>query len=963
MESSGPDQQASRESDAFFRSIIDSSPDCIKVLDLEGKLLSMHSGQELLGIEDIRPFLNTSWIEFWEAEHRQAAQAAVASAAAGKAARFVGFFRTFRGEPKWWDVAVSPIPGADGKPARLLCVSRDVTQRTQAELNLRFLSSVSHDLVESTSVDAMMQTIGAKMAAHLQLSLCAFAEINQTAEQVVINHDWHREGMPSLVGVHRLADFVGDEFVKLARAGDVIVVRDALTDSHTDAEKFAALNIASFLCVPLIRDGQWRFALCLYKSVPYDWRQDEIEMTRELTARIWTRMERLRAEAALRQSEERFRVLVTACSDVVYRMSPDWREMRQLHGQNFIADTAAPNDNWLHKYIHPDDQPHVMAVINEAIRTKSLFEMEHQVRLADGSLGWTFSHAVPVLDATGEIVEWFGAARDVTEYKRAEHALRESEERYRNLFDSMDEGYCVIEMLFDERDTPLDWRFLEVNPAFAVLTGIHDAVGKRMRELAPDHEAYWFETYGKVALTGEAVRFVNQSKVLDGRWFDLYAFKVGGPEGRKVAVLFTNISERKRAEANLIAALAAAEQANRAKSDFLSSMSHELRSPLNTVLGFAQLLNSGNPAPTPPQQESVDQILKSGWYLLELINEILDLTLIESGHLSLAIEPVSLAEVLSDCCAMVELQAQQSGIQLTFPRLDDACLLRADRTRLKQVFINLLSNAIKYNRPGGTVRVSCAAQAHSRMRISVEDSGAGLTPDQLDQLFQPFERLGQESGVIEGTGIGLVVSKRLVETMGGQIGARSTVGLGSVFWVDLVATVALRPLPSQTAEPSTPATPAVGGPAPALAPFGARRSTVLCVEDDPANLVLMQRILARRTDVRLLLASDAVHGLEVARATQPDVVLMDINLPGIGGLEAMKLLSEDAATAHIPVIAVSANAMPLDVEGGLEKGFFRYLTKPIKIELMMEALDAALQLPRAEPSHASRSETPKAETS
>ena len=417
-----------------------------------------------------------------------------------------------------------------------------------------------------------------------------------------------------------------------------------------------------------------------------------------------------------------------------------------------------------------------------------------------------------------------------------------------------------------------------------------------------------------------------------------------------------------RAEADAVAALAAAEQANRAKSNFLSSMSHELRSPLNTVLGFAQLLNSGTPAPTPPQQESVDHILKSGWYLLELINEILDLALIESGHLSLTLEPVSLAEVLSDCQAMVELQAQQRGIRLTFPRLDDTCRVRVDRTRAKQVVINLLSNAIKYNRPGGTVHVSCAAQAENRLRISVEDSGRGLSADQLDHLFQPFERLGQEAGVIEGTGIGLVVSKRLVESMGGQIGASSTVGVGSLFWVDLVTDEALQRLPLETAASVTPAPPAVGGPTPNQTAHAARRRTVLCVEDDPANLMLMQRILARRTDLRLLVVTDASHAVDVARVTQPDVVLMDINLPGISGLQAMKLLSDDAATAPIPVIAVSANAMPLDVESGLQMGFFRYLTKPLKIEQMMEALDAALRLPRTDPTRAPRSHTSKAET-
>ncbi len=214
-------------------------------------------------------------------------------------------------------------------------------------------------------------------------------------------------------------------------------------------------------------------------------------------------------------------------------------------------------------------------------------------------------------------------------------------------------------------------------------------------------------------------------------------------------------------------------------------MSHELRTPLNAILGFAQLMESDSPPPTPSQKASIDQILKAGWYLLELINEILDLAIIESGKLSLSLEPVSLVEVMLECQAMIEPQAQKRGIQMTFPQFDIPWFVNADRTRVKQVLINLLSNAIKYNREQGTVEVKCAASTPERIRISVKDTGAGLPPEKLAQLFQPFNRLGQEGSAEEGTGIGLVVSKRLVELMGGVIGVESTVGVGSVFWIEL----------------------------------------------------------------------------------------------------------------------------------------------------------------------------------
>jgi signal transduction histidine kinase/ActR/RegA family two-component response regulator len=384
---------------------------------------------------------------------------------------------------------------------------------------------------------------------------------------------------------------------------------------------------------------------------------------------------------------------------------------------------------------------------------------------------------------------------------------------------------------------------------------------------------------------------------------------------------------------DLQVAISAAESANLAKSDFLSSMSHELRSPLNAILGFAQLLDSGPPPPTSGQKDCVDQILHAGWYLLELINEILDLALIESGKLSISTEPMALAEVLADCQAMVEPLAGKSGIVVGFAVPPQPLFVRADRTRAKQIFINLLSNAIKYNRIGGSVDVVCAAHGDNRIRVTVRDTGQGLAPDKLALLFQPFNRLGQESGIEEGTGIGLVVSKRLVELMGGAIGANSRVGVGSEFWVDLPGCAA----PESAAHAALPAATEMAEPDGAQA-----QATVLCVEDNPANLLLVARLLARRPDLRLISAKDGRAGVELARSAQPDLVLMDINLPGISGLTALRMLQADTRTAHIPVLALSANAMPHDIEKGLAAGFFRYLTKPIRLDEFMQALDAAL---------------------
>jgi PAS domain S-box-containing protein len=417
-----------------------------------------------------------------------------------------------------------------------------------------------------------------------------------------------------------------------------------------------------------------------------------------------------------------------------------------------------------------------------------------------------------------------------------------------------------------------------------------------------------------------------------------------------VLAVARDVTERKRSEqalretnVELESAKSAAEQANLAKSDFLSSMSHELRSPLNAILGFAQLINSDSPPPTPSQMANIDQILQAGWHLLKLINEILDLSVIESGKVSLSMESVSLTEVMSECQAMMEPQAQQLGIGMTFPRFDNPFFVSADRTRLKQIVINLLSNAIKYNKEQGTVVVDCATSTPGLTRISVKDTGAGLGPEKLAQLFQPFNRLGQEAGGVAGTGIGLVVTKRLAELMGGALGVESTAGEGSVFWCELISCAA----PQLEAESGAAAI--LDGPPVAT---GARRHTLLYVEDNQANMKLVEQLIARRPDLQLLTAVNGTLGIEIARSAQPTVILMDINLPGISGVEALKVLRVDPSTAHIPVVALSANAMPRDIEKGLQAGFFRYLTKPIKINEFMHTLDTALEFARQEAGHA-----------
>ena len=530
-------------------------------------------------------------------------------------------------------------------------------------------------------------------------------------------------------------------------------------------------------------------------------------------------------------------------------------------------------------------------------------------------------HRIPLPNGKQGVVCYF---QDISQRIIAQGSIVESENRYRTLFNCMDQGYCVVQIIFDVQHKPVDYRFLEVNPPFEVQSGLVDATGKTILELIPDFNPELIATYGQVALTGEPFRFEHEVKELN-RWFDIYAFKIKNAENNKVAILFSNITERKLEQealrqseerfrilfelgpvamytvdaagtiqefnrnavnlwgreplrgdpgeaycctykiylpnssqmphaqnavadvlegrvsaaidveavlerldgsrvnvvANVVPLLnengdiigamncmmdvtyrrnieetlisnivelqiakLVAEKANLAKSEFLSNMSHELRTPLNSILGFAQLLESSKAPLNDSQSSSVKQIVKAGWYLLELINEILDLAQIESGKQAILLEAISIGDVMHDCAAMIEPMAIKYQISITFNPLADDIFLYADKVRLKQIMTNLLSNAIKYNKQGGTVIVDYTLSQHV-MRISVNDTGSGLSTEHLAQLFQPFNRLGRQANLEEGTGIGLIVCKRLIELMHGKIGVQSTVDVGSKFWIEL----------------------------------------------------------------------------------------------------------------------------------------------------------------------------------
>ena len=379
------------------------------------------------------------------------------------------------------------------------------------------------------------------------------------------------------------------------------------------------------------------------------------------------------------------------------------------------------------------------------------------------------------------------------------------------------------------------------------------------------------------------------------------------------------IGERRRAEEE-------ADRANRAKSEFLSRMSHELRTPLNAILGFAQLMQIGQL--TEPQGESVEHILQGGRHLLALINEVLELSRIEAGRLRLLLEPVPVAETVRSALALVRPLVTDRAVRLEASLPDDDQHVEADRQRLQQVLLNLLSNAVKYNRPSGTVHVTCVPVGARRLQIRVADSGIGMTQEQMGRLFTPFERLGAEETGVEGTGLGLTLSKHLVEAMGGSMDVESHIGVGSVFSVEFARVTAPVASASVAASASPESRPARTGAA-----------SVLYVEDNAPNLLLLERALAHRPQLRLLAAARGHLGLDLAREHRPDLILLDLHLPDLPGADVRGQLRADAATRDIPVVVVTADATPGQIDGLLAAGARAYLTKPLDISRLLALVD------------------------
>ena len=517
---------------------------------------------------------------------------------------------------------------------------------------------------------------------------------------------------------------------------------------------------------------------------------------------------------------------------------------------------------------------------------------------------------------------------EISERAITEAALRESEQRFRNIFDNTPIGVVYVD---------LKGNVLQANPRFCEMLGYSAEMLANMNVRDFAHPDEWEEESG---LAQTLLRNSSPSNsahrrfvAADGQtlWVKRSVSLLRDVQGSPQCLVgvVEDITEHLRLQ-DAERAREVAEQSNRAKSEFLSRMSHELRTPLNAMLGFAQLLelDTRNPL-TDTQRPWVAQIQSAGWHLLEMINDVLDLSRIEAGTMRLQPETLALPPLIATTRSMIEGAAEQRGIVVTQRIDEDATRVQGDATRVKQILTNLLSNAVKYNHDKGRIHIMARARGDEQVEITVTDTGLGMTTEQIDSLFQPFNRLGREHSVLEGTGIGLVISQRLAELMGGTLRVRSTAGEGSSFILTLPRALHTDTVPSGLDEPYTTSS-------------GYHRRVVHYVEDNEMNVEVMRGILSQRRQVQLEVSMTGLDALAAMRQRRPDLILLDMHLPDIEGMELLRHLKADADLADIPVVIVSADAMPAQVDAALQAGALRYLTKPVSVAALLATVDELL---------------------
>lgn len=645
------------------------------------------------------------------------------------------------------------------------------------------------------------------------------------------------------------------------------------------------------------------------------------------TAAFDTQIERRRAEAALDETSRRLARIIEAAELGIWswdigadRVEADDR-VADLFGVPRQERRSAPLARYL-AAIHPDDVESTAAGISAAIAACSTYGATYRLRLPDGGWRWVMARGHVETDLQGKARIVRGVIIDTTRQLEAEQQLRASEERYRTVFDSIDEGLCVIDVLFDDDGKPCDYRFIETNPAFIKHTGLVDAVGKTMRDFVPRHEQHWFDMYGRVATTGEPVRFENEAGGL-ARWYDVYATRLGGPQPHRLAVLFTDVTERRRSDAALRQMATDLSEANRLKTEFLATLAHELRNPLAPIRSGLQFIRRapGDAAAVSRVHEIMGRQLD---HLVLLVDDLLDVARIQRGQVELRCEPLDLATVIEAAVetSMPLLQAARHAFDLQLPATPLPLL--ADPTRLTQVISNLLNNAARYTPKGGRI-VLTARRDGAEAVVTVSDNGIGIAPDALEAVFNMFTQVGQaQQPGSGGLGIGLSLVRSLVELHGGTVRADSAgTNAGSVFTVRLPLT---REPIRDVAQVDT------------AAPAAALQSRSVLVVDDNRDAAETLAALLSMLGHSAPVANDGHQALRMLPGLMPDVIFLDLGMPGMSGYQVASAIRADARYAAVRLVALTGWGGETDRERTTQAGFDAHLTKPATVEAIEQVL-------------------------
>jgi PAS domain S-box-containing protein len=871
---------------------------------LAGVVVYSEQYRELLGYDEHEwPNRSDTWANHLHPDDWENARNAIDDYIAGRAPIYSTEHRLLCKDGSWkWFVDRGAVVenDAEGNPLRMVGTLIDLTERKQAEIALR----EAQTRMELATAAAGLGIFEFDVSSRL------FSFDAQTAVNYV------------LANGARTMTF--GEWMSIVHADDANRVRRELVwmreNGVSGRIEFRIRR----------RDGEVRWILADY-LVRRDARG---EMLSVLGTNLDT-TDRRRAEAVAREASERLAIATQAAGIGVWECDADLNEpiwndqMYTLFG--YLPDALVTPLRVFNEAVRIDHGNEVRRRLFECARKGVPYEYEFQITRGDGMVRWIAARGTLRRDAEGRPLSILGANWDVTESRSARAALEEITARMRLATAATGIGIWshdrnTGEMYWDDQLYRLFGRDAAdgQTPDQVWAEAVPRADQKRVRvnqTHAVNKRVPYSHEFTVIWPDGSERRIAARGSVLDG------------PDGslRMIGVNW-DVTEQRRAEQTLLAK-DAAEQASRAKSEFLSRMSHELRTPLNAILGFAQLLLlDATEALSGEQRNRLDRIQVAGWHLLELINEVLDLTRIEAGAVKLGNEPIVVGDLVSECMDLILPQAQNAGLALaTDTARADGMIVVADRTRLKQVLLNLLSNAIKYNFAGGSITVGVARGADSTVDIYVKDTGRGMTEVQLSRLYEPFDRLGVDTTGIEGTGIGLAISRRLVELMKGSIDVTSEAGVGSEFRVKLPRAPA-NAIPRIRNTDTSPQVPAV--------PETEFKATVLYIEDNPLNRLLIEQYLMLRPAWTLVHAEDGSSGVALARVLQPDLTLVDINLPDLDGFEVVRRLQSDPLTHGLKFIALSANAMPQDIERASDAGFEDYWTKPIAVEDFLTRLDA-----------------------